>query len=36
LVHVVFFGEVEATSSRPGEPLAYFRGQFGRLHVARP
>jgi flavin reductase (DIM6/NTAB) family NADH-FMN oxidoreductase RutF len=31
--HVVFFGEVEAASSRGGAPLAYYRGQFGKLQL---
>src|SRR5438874_13810093 len=31
--HVVFFGEVETGSARPGAPLAYYRGQFGRLQL---
>jgi flavin reductase (DIM6/NTAB) family NADH-FMN oxidoreductase RutF len=31
--HTVFFGEVEAATSRPGAPLAYFRGRFGRLEL---
>src|SRR3954469_12986975 len=29
--HTVFLAEVERASARPGAPLAYFRGQFGRL-----
>jgi 4-nitrophenol 2-monooxygenase / 4-nitrocatechol 4-monooxygenase, reductase component len=32
--HVVFFGEVEAASARGGAPLAYYRGQFGRLQLS--
>ena len=32
--HVVFFGEVERGSARAGAPLAYYRGQFGRLQLA--
>ena len=32
--HVVFFGQVETASARPGAPLAYYRGQFGRLQLA--
>jgi flavin reductase (DIM6/NTAB) family NADH-FMN oxidoreductase RutF/DNA-binding FadR family transcriptional regulator len=32
--HVVFIAEVLAASARPGEPLAYFRGRFGRLELA--
>jgi flavin reductase (DIM6/NTAB) family NADH-FMN oxidoreductase RutF len=31
--HVVFFGEVENGSARAGAPLAYYRGQFGRLQL---
>jgi 4-nitrophenol 2-monooxygenase / 4-nitrocatechol 4-monooxygenase, reductase component len=31
--HVVFFGEVESGSARGGAPLAYYRGQFGRLQL---
>jgi flavin reductase (DIM6/NTAB) family NADH-FMN oxidoreductase RutF/DNA-binding GntR family transcriptional regulator len=33
--HSVFFGEVERASARQGAPLAYFRGQFGRLELAQ-
>ena len=29
--HTVFIGEVLDAQSRPGEPLAYYRGQFGSL-----
>jgi flavin reductase (DIM6/NTAB) family NADH-FMN oxidoreductase RutF len=29
--HVVFIARVEHASARPGAPLAYFRGRFGRL-----
>ena len=29
--HVVFIAEVHEATARPGAPLAYFRGQFGRL-----
>jgi flavin reductase (DIM6/NTAB) family NADH-FMN oxidoreductase RutF/DNA-binding FadR family transcriptional regulator len=32
--HTVFLAEVERASARPGAPLAYFRGQFGRLELA--
>ena len=32
--HIVFFGEVERGSARAGAPLAYYRGQFGRLQLA--
>lgn len=32
--HVVFIAEVDAATGRPGRPLAYFRGQFGRLELA--
>jgi flavin reductase (DIM6/NTAB) family NADH-FMN oxidoreductase RutF/DNA-binding GntR family transcriptional regulator len=31
--HVVFLAEVERASARAGTPLAYFRGQFGRLEL---
>jgi flavin reductase (DIM6/NTAB) family NADH-FMN oxidoreductase RutF len=34
--HVVFFGEVEHASAREGSPLAYYRGQFGRLQLTMP
>jgi flavin reductase (DIM6/NTAB) family NADH-FMN oxidoreductase RutF/DNA-binding FadR family transcriptional regulator len=33
--HTVFFGEVERASARAGAPLAYFRGQFGRLELSQ-
>jgi flavin reductase (DIM6/NTAB) family NADH-FMN oxidoreductase RutF/DNA-binding FadR family transcriptional regulator len=33
--HTVFLAEVERASAQPGAPLAYFRGQFGRLHLAQ-
>jgi flavin reductase (DIM6/NTAB) family NADH-FMN oxidoreductase RutF/DNA-binding GntR family transcriptional regulator len=33
--HSVFFGEVERASAKSGAPLAYFRGQFGRLELAQ-
>lgn len=29
--HVVFFASVHEATARPGEPLAYYRGKFGRL-----
>jgi 4-nitrophenol 2-monooxygenase / 4-nitrocatechol 4-monooxygenase, reductase component len=32
--HSVFLAEVERASGRAGTPLAYFRGQFGRLELA--
>ena len=32
--HVIFIAEVLHGSARPGEPLAYFRGRFGRLELA--
>jgi 4-nitrophenol 2-monooxygenase / 4-nitrocatechol 4-monooxygenase, reductase component len=32
--HSVFIAEVESASARAGAPLAYFRGQFGRLDLA--
>ena len=31
--HFVFLAEVEGASVRAGPPLAYFRGQFGRLEL---
>ena len=31
--HTVFLGEVEHATGRHGAPLAYFRGQFGRLEL---
>jgi flavin reductase (DIM6/NTAB) family NADH-FMN oxidoreductase RutF len=31
--HTVFMAEVEHASARAGAPLAYFRGQFGRLEL---
>ena len=34
--HIVFFGEVDEASARHGEPLAYFRGRFGRLEFVDP
>ena len=33
--HTVFLAEVDRASSRAGAPLAYFRGQFGRLELAQ-
>jgi flavin reductase (DIM6/NTAB) family NADH-FMN oxidoreductase RutF/DNA-binding GntR family transcriptional regulator len=33
--HHVFLAEVERASARSGSPLAYFRGQFGRLELAQ-
>jgi flavin reductase (DIM6/NTAB) family NADH-FMN oxidoreductase RutF/DNA-binding GntR family transcriptional regulator len=32
--HTVFLSEVDAASARQGSPLAYFRGQFGRLALS--
>jgi flavin reductase (DIM6/NTAB) family NADH-FMN oxidoreductase RutF/DNA-binding FadR family transcriptional regulator len=32
--HTVFLGEVDRATGRPGDPLTYFRGQFGRLRLA--
>lgn len=29
--HVVFFASVHEATARPGQPLAYYRGKFGRL-----
>jgi flavin reductase (DIM6/NTAB) family NADH-FMN oxidoreductase RutF len=31
--HYVFLAEVDRASARAGTPLAYFRGQFGRLEL---
>lgn len=33
--HYVFLAEVENASARGGAPLAYFRGEFGRLELTR-
>src|SRR3954447_24891604 len=33
--HFVFLAEVESGSARGGAPLAYFRGEFGRLELTR-
>lgn len=33
--HVVFLGEVDRATGRAGAPLAYFRGEFGRLSLAQ-
>lgn len=33
--HTVFLGEVDRASGRTGAPLAYFRGQFGRLQLVQ-
>jgi flavin reductase (DIM6/NTAB) family NADH-FMN oxidoreductase RutF/DNA-binding GntR family transcriptional regulator len=33
--HVVFLAEVEGAAAASGSPLAYFRGEFGRLQLAR-
>jgi flavin reductase (DIM6/NTAB) family NADH-FMN oxidoreductase RutF/DNA-binding GntR family transcriptional regulator len=33
--HTVFLAEVDRASARAGAPLAYFRGQFGRLELAQ-
>lgn len=32
--HVIFIADVIDGTARPGEPLAYFRGRFGRLQLA--
>jgi len=32
--HVVYLAEVETASARDGAPLAYFRGQYGRLELS--
>jgi len=34
--HTVFLGRVVDASARDGEPLAYYRGGFGRLLMAQP
>lgn len=34
--HVVFLGGVESGCGRQGPPLAYFRGQFGRVELVHP
>src|SRR3954453_11928489 len=33
--HYVFLAEVESGSARGGTPLAYFKGEFGRLELTR-
>jgi flavin reductase (DIM6/NTAB) family NADH-FMN oxidoreductase RutF/DNA-binding GntR family transcriptional regulator len=33
--HTVFLAEVDGASARAGAPLAYFRGEFGRLELAQ-
>jgi flavin reductase (DIM6/NTAB) family NADH-FMN oxidoreductase RutF len=33
--HYVFLAEVESGTARGGTPLAYFRGEFGRLELTR-
>lgn len=33
--HTVFLGEVQSATSNEGSPLAYFRGEFGRLELSR-
>jgi flavin reductase (DIM6/NTAB) family NADH-FMN oxidoreductase RutF len=33
--HYVFLAEVESGTARGGAPLAYFRGEFGRLELTR-
>lgn len=33
--HVVFIAQALVASARPGAPLAYFRGQFGRLELTQ-
>ena len=33
--HRIFIGEVVDAVGRDGAPLAYFRGQYGQLHLAR-
>jgi flavin reductase (DIM6/NTAB) family NADH-FMN oxidoreductase RutF len=34
--HTIFLAEVARAAARPGAPLAYFRGGFGRLEPAQP
>lgn len=34
--HTVFVGEVVSAESFGGDPLAYFRGEFGRLELGEP
>jgi flavin reductase (DIM6/NTAB) family NADH-FMN oxidoreductase RutF/DNA-binding FadR family transcriptional regulator len=33
--HRIFIGEVAHAEAREGAPLAYFRGEFGQLHLSR-
>jgi flavin reductase (DIM6/NTAB) family NADH-FMN oxidoreductase RutF len=33
--HTIFIGRVSRAEGREGAPLAYFRGQYGQLHLAR-
>jgi flavin reductase (DIM6/NTAB) family NADH-FMN oxidoreductase RutF len=33
--HTIFIGRVERAEGHHGAPLAYFRGQYGQLHLAR-
>lgn len=33
--HTVFFGRVLSASAQSGDPLAYYRGQFGEFHESR-
>jgi flavin reductase (DIM6/NTAB) family NADH-FMN oxidoreductase RutF len=33
--HTIFIGRVARAVGREGAPLAYFRGQYGQLHLAR-
>ena len=33
--HSVFLAEVECVRARPGAPLVYFRGKFGRIHFGQ-
>lgn len=32
--HTIFIAQALVASARPGAPLAYFRGKFGRLEIA--
>jgi len=34
--HVVFFASVHEATARPGHPLAYYRGKYGRLAFDEP
>jgi flavin reductase (DIM6/NTAB) family NADH-FMN oxidoreductase RutF len=34
--HIIFIGQVEAALASEGQPLAYYRGRFGRLRLVDP